>query len=120
MYLKIRSISDCKKTVRFRQHSDSNFDTSLAPDIASVDRYHHISTSSFARNGCQWPIFARNAHIALHSRQQTGAECYGTSNNDQNTTSWSIFRGFRIVDLRVQTAVFVVSVKPEVVFRDRK
>jgi len=35
-----------KRTVRFRQHSDLNFDTSLTPDIASVDRYHHISKVS--------------------------------------------------------------------------
>jgi len=87
--------------------------------------------------------FPRSTRITLHSRQQTGAECYGTLADDRNTTSGSMEseystsqvtgssfltdRGFRIVDLRVQTAVFAVSVKPEVVvsrpeviLRDRK
>jgi len=91
---------------------------------------------------------ARNALITLRSRQQNGAECYGTSADDPNTTSGSTgneysmsqvtgstflpctflpSRGFRIVDLRVQMAEFVVSIKPEVVvcrlevvLRDRK
>ena len=81
-----------------------------------------------------------NTRITLRSRQQTGADCYRTSADDRNTTSGSTemniwprrspgipSRGFRIVDLRVQTAVFAVSVKPEVVvsglelvLRDRK
>jgi len=83
-----------------------------------------------ATNCCRWFIFARNARITLRSRQQTGEECYGTSADDWNTTFGSTgseysttqvtgstflqFRGFRIVDLRAQTA-FAVSVKPEVV-----
>jgi len=37
----------------------------------------------------RWPIVARNARITLHSRQQTGTECYGTSADNQNTTSGS-------------------------------
>ena len=77
--------------------------------------------ASRGKNGCGWPIFARNACITLRSRQQTGAECYGTSADDWNTTSASAekneystshvtgstflqSRCFRIVDLRVQTA----------------
>jgi len=90
----------------------------------------HVSFG-LARNGCRWPIFARNACITLHRRQKTGAECYGTSADDRNTTSGSTgneystsqmtgstllqSRGVLIVDVRVQTAVCAVSVKPEVV-----
>ena len=96
-----------------------------------------------ARNGCRWPIFARNARITLRIRQETGTECYGASADDRNTTSGStgceystsrvtgstflLSRCFRIADLPVQTTVFAVSVKsemvvsrPEVVLRDRK
>jgi len=89
-------------------------------------------------------FFARIARITLRSCQQTGAERYKTSADDRNNTTsgstgseystlrvtGSTFlpsRGFRIVDLQVQTAVFAVSVKPEVVvcrpglvLRDRK
>jgi len=101
-----------------------------------------MSTSGLARNGQQWPIFAWNAHTPLRSHQLTGRECYGTSADDRNTTSCSMrreyltlkvagstflpSRGFWIVDLRVQTAVFAVSIKlelavsrSEVVLRDR-
>jgi len=77
------------------------------------------------------------ARIMLRIRQQTGAECYGMSADAQNTTSGLMLteystaqvtgstflssRGFWIVDLRVQTAVFAVSIKPEVVLSsDRK
>jgi len=73
-----------------------------------------------------------SARITLRSRQKTGAECYGTSANDRNTTSGSTgseyltsyLTGstflssicFQIVDMRVQTAVFAVSDnKPKVV-----
>jgi len=67
----------------------------------------------------------------LRSRQQTGAEYYGTSADDRNTTSSPMgseystsqvtdrtflpLTGIRIVDQWVQTAVFAVSVKPDVV-----
>ena len=93
--------------------------------------FRRTSTSGLVRNGCRWPIFARNARITLRSHQQTGTECYETSANDRNTTSGSTgseystsqvtestllpSRGFWIVDLQVQTAVLAVSVKPEVV-----
>jgi len=67
-----------------------------------------------ARNGCRWPIFARNARITyVRSRQQTG-----TSADNQNTTSGStgseystsqvtgstflMSSGFRVVVLQVQ------------------
>jgi len=49
-----------------------------------------VCTSGLARNGCRWPIFACRAPITLRSRQQTGAECYGTSGDDRNTTSGSM------------------------------
>ena len=39
--------------------------------------FRHISISGLAKNGCEWPIFARNARIRLRSRQQTGAEQRG-------------------------------------------
>jgi len=53
--------------------------------------FRHISTSGLARNGFRWPIFARNAHITLRSRQQMAqsATAHGTSADDRNTTSGS-------------------------------
>jgi len=93
--------------------------------------FPHISASGLARNGCRWLIFALNVRVTLRSRHLTGAECYGTSADDRNTTSGSTgseystsqvtgstflpSRGFRVVGLQVQTAVFAVFVKPEVV-----
>jgi len=85
-------------------------------------RFHHISISGLARNGCRWPIFDRNTPITLRSRQQTVAaddlnttSCLTGSEYSTSQVTGSTFlssrRGFRIVDLRVQTAVFVVSVK---------
>jgi len=90
----------------------------------------HIFTSGLARNGCQWPIFASNARITLSIVASRLVQNATGRTDDWNTTSGSTgseystsqvtgstflpYRGFRIVDLRVQTAVFVVSVKPEV------
>jgi len=57
--------------------------------VTSLCGFRHFSTSGLASNGCWWPIFARNARSTLRSRQQTGAERYGASADDQNTTSGS-------------------------------
>ena len=79
--------------------------------------FPHISASGLARNGCRWLIFALNVRVTLRSRHLTGAECYGTSADDRNTTSGSTgseystsqvtgstflpLRGFGFVDLPV-------------------
>jgi len=90
----------------------------------------------YFRFGQQWlsvAFFAHNVRISLRSRQQTSA--YGTTADDQNTkftfgSTGSVYwtsqvsgstllpshsRGFRNNTLRGQTAVFAVSIKPEVV-----
>jgi len=43
----------------------------------------------FGQKWLWWHMLARNARITLRSRQQTGAECYMTSADDQNTPSGS-------------------------------